>query len=471
MSDSYMKKIPVAKIALGDRARQDYGDINELQEDLKENGQIQPIAVFEGLAPWLEGKKNTEGKEYTLIGGARRLLAAAQLGWIEIDAKVFTGEISKYRLNVLELSENLKRKDFSFDEELALKKKIHELFIERYGKKESPKSGDPDEVGWSKRDTAKFLNESPGGLSEELALADALEKIPELKKAKNKSEAKRMFQQLQEDILTKELQKRLEEGKAKTTIPEDRRKELLDAYILGDTYELFAQVPEKSADIIVCDPPYGIDLASIRKEDRTVDLKIGSSEEYTEYITKILQLCHRALKDDRWLILWFGIQWVSETLKALKDVGFKLGPVPFGWWTKNNGRTHFPDRYLANRVDAFIYASKGEARIHKTNHNIFDYAVQSKSRFHKTEKPVALCREILHTFAEPTQLLIVPFLGSGNDLIAGHQLGLQGFGFEIEPKYKSRYTYNLYGQHLLDLEPEEASRLEEEVGDEAGGEE
>ena len=467
MNITRLVEVSTKDIIFGDRARDDYGDIETLKDDIEENGLIQPIALFDSVAPWFKDDPKHEGKLYTLIAGGRRLLSCLQLGHDKILVRLFTGEITHHKLKVLELSENVNRKNFEWDEEIALKKKIHELQTEQYGEKITTKKGEPEEVGWSQKDTAKFLNASASSVSQDILLADAVEKIPELKKAKNKKEAQVMFNKIQDDILTSELQKRFESGNAVSTTSDSLAKEnLLNSYIIGDSIAKMKKLDPEMADIIIADPPYAIDLASTKLEDKTVDIKVKGPEEYKEFMKPIIDSCYRALKPDSWLILWFGIQWVSETHELLEEAGFDLGPVPFGYWTKNNGRSLFPDRYLANRVDMFFYARKGGATIEKVNHNIFNYPISSSTRFHKTEKPVALEEDILYTFARADQLLIVPFLGSGNSLVAAHKLGIQAFGFDIEEKFKSRYMYNLYGNGILDLDNKVVEKLEKEFKNE-----
>jgi len=455
--------VRLAEIALGNRSRTNYGNIDELAADIKDLGLIQPIAIFDSLAPWIEDKS----KSYTLIAGGRRMLACLKNGMTDIPVRIYTGEITEHRLKTLELSENLKRKNFTFVEECELKRQIHELQVATFGEKKASKpKGTPEQDGWSKRDTAQMLGESAGGTAQDIMLAEAMEKIPELKKAKNKKEALIALNKMNEDLITQELQRRIEAGEVKVQDDSTMKKEILDSFIITDTMQQFKEPQLQGiADIVICDPPYAIDLASVKLEDQTVDLKVKGPEEYKEYMKPIIQGCYDILKTDSWLILWFGIQWIGETKELCKEVGFDLGPVPFGYWAKNNGRTMFPDRYLANRVDSFMYMRKGEATIEKVGHNVFAYPVTTSTRFHKTEKPVALEKDILYTFARTEQMLVVPFLGSGNTLIAAKQLGMSAFGFEIEKKFKSRFMYNLYVEGILDLNDDEASKLEKEVGD------
>jgi ParB family chromosome partitioning protein len=90
-----------------ERQRKDLGDINSLANSLASSiGQITPIVVAEA-----------EGR-FTLIAGERRLTAAKKLGWPSIDA-VFKSDLSDSELVLIELEENIRRKQLEWQEEVA----------------------------------------------------------------------------------------------------------------------------------------------------------------------------------------------------------------------------------------------------------------------------------------------------------------------------------------------------------------
>jgi len=442
-----MKIVPIKDIDLGKRERSEYGSIEELAKSIKELGLIQPIAICKH--PNKDSKK-----PYLLLAGGRRLVACTFLGLKEIKANIFEGDINEYTRRLIELKENTERLNFDWKEEVALKEKVHQLYTSLYGEKKTTAKGSPEEVGWSKRDTAKVLKSSAGGISQDLLLADAMQKLPQLQKAKNKKEALLMLNKFQEEMIVQELEKRMEAGTLKSSKKNDPRKKLVDAYIVGDYKEKIKEIPEGSVDLIIADPPYGINLASVRKDDAHVDTEM-SKEEYFEYAKALCKDLYRVAAPNSWLILWFGFQWYTETKEALEEAGFTLGPVPIGIWVKNNGRTLFPERYLSNYTDFFFYARKGDIAIAKVHSNTFQHPVQTKTRWHKTEKPVSLEEEIIQTFSDPGAFVFVPFLGSGNALIAADKLKRKYLGFEIDERYKLRFTSVVYGEEILDGMKEE----------------
>lgn len=100
--------LKIAEIKIGQRVRDNYGDMESLANSIEEHGLLHPIVV---------------DSEYNLIAGCRRLLACERIGLKEIEAKVLE-DISEKELRVLELEENIRRKDLT---ELEKSKNLVEL--------------------------------------------------------------------------------------------------------------------------------------------------------------------------------------------------------------------------------------------------------------------------------------------------------------------------------------------------------
>lgn len=103
-----MTKVAIDSIVVKDRIRKDYGDIEQLAEDIKSNGLIQPIVV---------------SKDFALLCGERRLRACKSLGMKEIDV-VMKDASDAHQALVLEISENESRKPFTVTERLAYAAKL-----------------------------------------------------------------------------------------------------------------------------------------------------------------------------------------------------------------------------------------------------------------------------------------------------------------------------------------------------------
>ncbi len=102
-------KLKPSDIKVGDRARQDMGDIGGLAESIESIGLLHPIVVDE---------------DYNIIVGARRLEAVKSLGCETIDAIVACNLAELDRQLQAERDENTCRKDFVPSEAVAIGEKI-----------------------------------------------------------------------------------------------------------------------------------------------------------------------------------------------------------------------------------------------------------------------------------------------------------------------------------------------------------
>jgi DNA modification methylase len=50
-----------------------------------------------------------------------------------------------------------------------------------------------------------------------------------------------------------------------------------------------------------------------------------------------------------------------------------------------------------------------------------------------------MIQEVLKTFSAPNNRVLVPFLGSGNTLLAAANYGMHGFGFDLSEEYRNSF--------------------------------
>lgn len=92
--------VDINRIVVGDRIRRDFGDIQELADDIAANGLINPPTI---------------NKEYRLLAGERRLRACKLLGWTQIEVHMLDTQDEAHDLAV-EMSENNMRRNFTGSE-------------------------------------------------------------------------------------------------------------------------------------------------------------------------------------------------------------------------------------------------------------------------------------------------------------------------------------------------------------------
>jgi len=105
--------VDINKIKMDGRIRKDFGNIDELAEDIKRNGLINPPVVI----PEDDGT-------FALLAGERRIRAMKHLGYQQIEVRTW-GKLSDADKLEVEISENEQRKEFSPRER-------YEMFRRRY---------------------------------------------------------------------------------------------------------------------------------------------------------------------------------------------------------------------------------------------------------------------------------------------------------------------------------------------------
>jgi ParB family chromosome partitioning protein len=156
-----MNKLNINLIQVINRQRLDYGDIEGLANSIAEYGLMQPIVI---------------NQENRLIAGGRRLAAMQKLGWTEIPI-IYRETLTEEELYVLELEENIRRRDETWQE-----KCIHIATIHRLKQKAKAVEGDT----WTQRATAELLGvDSVREVNHAIKMATLLEaELDENKKPK-----------------------------------------------------------------------------------------------------------------------------------------------------------------------------------------------------------------------------------------------------------------------------------------------
>lgn len=107
-------KIDIARIKIDEetRIRQDIGDLNSLEESIRQVGLINPVLIDENDI---------------LIAGFRRLCACRNLGWKEIEVKVVELHGDELKMLETEIAENFYRKEFTPEEILSTERRRQEI--------------------------------------------------------------------------------------------------------------------------------------------------------------------------------------------------------------------------------------------------------------------------------------------------------------------------------------------------------
>lgn len=472
------KEIPVSEIDFGTRYREDYGDIKELAESMNKLGQIHPIVVLTSKAAAASEElfgtmKDPMNNKYLLVAGGRRTTAVKSEFYDgdTIRAEIWHEPMSERDFREIELEENIRRKDLTWQEQVASKKALYDLKVEKHGEK---KPGPNQNKGVSKKDVAEAVNEHPRTFSRDVKLAEALEKIPALKNAKNPAEARKILKKLKKQD---DRARKVKQAKAKkdNTPQGIRKKELLQAYRVGDMLELVKDVQDNTIDLVEFDPPYAIDLDNLKKNaDKslvTLDYHEIEDFDYKSFMKQAFEEAYRIMKRNSWMIVWFGPEpWFEPIYQWIRAAGkpegmpdeqwfdhpesFKLRRIPGIWWRTGGAQLNQPDKYFAHCYDMFFYVRKGSPGIQKQGRgDVFNTRpVYYKNKTHPTQRPVRLYREIFECLVAPDSLICSLCAGSGAPILGADLAHMKAFGFDLSKEF-----YEAYAERVLDGKPGEWS--------------
>jgi len=203
-----------------------------------------------------------------------------------------------------------------------------------------------------------------------------------------------------------------------------------------DCLPAMREIPDKSIDLVITDPPYGIGEASGKNHTR------GSAPNSQKWKgsknTTGAGVPSTIFEAKEWDNSVPTAEYFQEIFRISKNQiifggnFFVLPPSPC-WivWDKINGETDFADAELA-------WASfKSAVRIFQFRWNgmLQEDMSHKEERVHPTQKPVKLFEWIIKNYAKEGDVICDPFFGSGSCLVACVRMGHQFIGFEKEQTY------------------------------------
>ena len=192
--------------------------------------------------------------------------------------------------------------------------------------------------------------------------------------------------------------------------------------ICGDCLEVMKDMPDKSIDLVLTDPPYGINIIGGSKPFGSIGgSKLVEVNKYSPIVN-----------DDK-KIDFTDLFRVSENQIIFGGNYFSF-PISKGWivWdkkTKNDWNDNFSDGEL-------IWTSfEKPLRIFRYLYMGCMQEGKEEKRCHPTQKPVKLMEWIINNYSDENDIILDPFAGSGSTLVACKQLNRRYIGIDISVEY------------------------------------
>ena len=212
----------------------------------------------------------------------------------------------------------------------------------------------------------------------------------------------------------------------------------------GDSLVLMKNIPDACIDLIITDPPFGIEFKAKRlnynrKSSRVLE---GYNEvhvnDYAAFSHAWITEAYRILKDTGSMFVCSGWNNLKDILIALDDTGFVtqnhiIWKYQFGVFTRRKFVTshyHIP----------FAVKEPKKYKFHKVDHYPEDvWEIKREYWSGKIKTPTKLPEELVRKMilygSDKGDLVFDPFIGSGTVAVVASHLGRNYLGFEIVRDY------------------------------------
>lgn len=244
-----------------------------------------------------------------------------------------------------------------------------------------------------------------------------------------------------------------------------------------------AELPNDFFDLCIVDPPYGASTTKSWKYDDKEKLEgFGGNWKLTSEAWDLLSQNDSFIGTFAWLkelkrvIKMNGSIWIHSTYHNSGFVNvccqlLGLEIINEVVWYKRNSFPNLSGRRLTASHETILWVHKGGEKHRKYIFNYEDTKAfsspsdqlkeagkqmrtvwdipnnKSKGELkygnHPTQKPLRVAERILTIAGIKGGNLLVPFAGSGTEMVAGLQYGMNVYGFEIEDKYVDIATNRL----------------------------
>ncbi len=219
----------------------------------------------------------------------------------------------------------------------------------------------------------------------------------------------------------------------------------LNQYIVGDCLEIMKEMEDNSVDLIVTDPPYGIDYKTNHRKNKSHEFCSPISNDQNLLKMEFwLSMMARVLKDNSAIYLFTNHDKIDE-VKPLFSRWFTYKNTIT--WVKNNWTAGDLECQFGKQTELILYGNKGRAPIIGLRCSDVWHAsrVVGDDQYHQNQKPVDLIGQCIRKHAGHDALVLDPFAGSGTTAVACTELNRNWICIDIEPKYKEIAMKRLQG--------------------------
>lgn len=405
-----------------ERQRQEFDPayIQELAASIADTRLIHPLVV------------RKEGTEIVLVAGQCRL-KALDICWnfgqeVRCGTRViperqvpctFLGEIDPVLAYEIELEENIRRRDINWKEKAASTRQLYELRRLQAERKGVP-APTPATIAIEVSGTAEGQYQE--NIRQDLILSQHLEN-PVVAAAKTRKEAFKALKRDEENKRNAELGRSV--GATFTAA--------VHTLLQGDCIKIMKEMDAGQFDVILTDPPYGIEAQDFGDSDGKAQAHFYD-DSYATWCHLIGHFCvqsFRITKPEAHLYAFCDIDRFDELRTTLFAAGWSCFRTPLIAVNPTAMRTPWIDGGPQRKWQMVLYARKGNKPVTRIYGDVLTHPSDSNLG-HQAQKPTALYRDLLIRSIRPGDSVLDPFCGTGTIFPAAHELKVRATGIELD---------------------------------------
>jgi len=205
----------------------------------------------------------------------------------------------------------------------------------------------------------------------------------------------------------------------------------LNKIICGDCLEVLKGLPDNSVDLVLTDPPYGIDYSRHIKHLKHNKIE---NDNNLDWLPLFISEMNRLLKKSGSCYIfcsWHNIEIFKKEIEKHFNIRNML------IWDKGGlGMGDLKTTY-GSVYEICLFCNKEPQLLNGNRDSDLLRQKRSGNKLHPTEKPIELIKYLVTKSSNENDIVLDPFLGSGTTAVACKQLKRNYIGIELSEEYCS----------------------------------
>ncbi len=203
----------------------------------------------------------------------------------------------------------------------------------------------------------------------------------------------------------------------------------INKVIHGDCLEVMKQMPDKCVDLVLTDPPYGIEY----KSNWGTNHELIANDNNLDWLSRFTLELSRVVKTDAHLYIFCNMNCLEQFKEEFSRY-FKLKNI-LVWDKQSFGAGDTTGAGYAPQYELVLFFSSGKNKLNSERIGEVIRVPRTFNELHPTQKPVELMKLLVSNSSNENEIVFDPFLGSGTTAVACKQLGRNYIGIELSEKY------------------------------------